>query len=226
MPEPSTRHGRETKRRIIAVAAELMYERGVSATSVEDVLAASRTGKSQFYHYLSSKEELVAEVLNHQLDQIIEQQSLFPLDTWAGIHAWFDALIAEHETKRGFHGCPLGSIVNEVLGQSDYLRIRAADAFASWESSLAAGLQTMRAQGRLRKDADPATLAEVTIAILQGGYLLSSAKRDQRPMRNALAAGLSHLSSFASPLANEEGSEPKDTPPSHAPNRRPADPST
>jgi len=59
MREPTTRRGRDTRRRIVAVAAELMYERGVGATSVEDVLAASGTGKSQFYHYFSSREELL-----------------------------------------------------------------------------------------------------------------------------------------------------------------------
>jgi len=199
MPEPSTRRGRDTKRRIIAVAAELMYERGVDATSVEDVLAASGTGKSQFYHYLSSKEELVAEVMNHQLEQILTEQGPLPLDTWTGIDAWFDALVERHQTQRKFHGCPLGSIVSQVLDQSDYLHTSAKDAFTRWESSLADGLHAMRARGLLRDDAEPTVLAEVTIAILQGGYLLSSTKQDSRPMRNALAAALTHLTSFAPP---------------------------
>ncbi len=67
MPEPITRRGKVTKARIVELAAALMYERGVSATSIEDILTASGTGKSQLYHYFSSKEELVAEVLRHQL---------------------------------------------------------------------------------------------------------------------------------------------------------------
>jgi AcrR family transcriptional regulator len=157
MPEPSTRRGRDTKRRIIAVASELMYERGVDATSVEDVLTASGTGKSQFYHYLASKEELVAEVINYQLEQILTEQGIF-------------------------------------------LRTSAQDAFTVWESTLADGLHAMRAKGLLRDDADPVLLAEVTIAILQGGYLLSSTKQDSRPMRNALSAALMYLTSFALPV--------------------------
>ena len=200
MPEPSTRRGRDTKRRIIAVASELMYERGVDATSVEDVLTASGTGKSQFYHYLASKEELVAEVINYQLEQILTEQGTFPLDTWTGINAWFDALVETHQTQRKFHGCPLGSIVSQVLDQSDGLRTSAQDAFTVWESTLADGLHAMRAKGLLRDDADPVLLAEVTIAILQGGYLLSSTKQDSRPMRNALSAALMYLTSFALPV--------------------------
>jgi AcrR family transcriptional regulator len=210
MREPTTRRGRDTRRRIIAVAAELMYVRGVNATSVDDVLTASGTGKSQFYHYFSSREELLAEVLDNQLDQILEEQNSFPLDTWAGIQAWLQALALRHETERGLRGCPLGSIVSEVLDHNDRLRSRGAQAFARWESALAEELLKMQNSGLLRLDADPATLAEVTIAILQGGYLLSSAKRNGAPMRNACAAALAYLRAFTPPTPDGEVSERSD----------------
>lgn len=197
--EPTTRRGKDTKQRIVAAAAELMYERGVDATSLEDILTASGAGKSQLYHYFAGKEELVAEVLRHQLDQVLEEQNLFQLDTWDGISAWFGALVTMQEAQRRFRGCPLGSIAGDVLDQDERLRSRAADAFARWESLLAAALQTMRDRGLLAEDADPQILAETTIAIMQGGYLLASTKRDGRPMRLALSAALAHLKSFASP---------------------------
>lgn len=197
MPEPITRRGKVTKGRIVELAAELMYERGVSATSIEDILTASGTGKSQLYHYFSSKEELVAEVLRHQLLQVLQQQSLFHVDTWEGISAWFQAMVDMQQDQRSYRGCPLGSIVSEVVDQGEPLRSQAADAFTRWESALVEGLRTMQARGLLRDDADPYALAESTIAVLQGGYLLSSTKRDIRPMRNALAAALGQLKSSA-----------------------------
>jgi len=174
-----------------------MYQRGVSATSIEDILTASGTGKSQLYHYFSSKEELVAEVLRHQLQQVLQQQSLFHLDTWEGISAWFQAIVDMQQDQRSYRGCPLGSIVSEVIDQGEPLRSQAADAFTRWESALVEGLRTMQARGLLRDDADPYALAESTIAVLQGGYLLSFTKRDIRPMRNALAAALGQLKSYA-----------------------------
>jgi hypothetical protein len=112
-------------------------------------------------------------------------------------------LALRHETERGLRGCPLGSIVSEVLDHGDHLRSRGADAFARWESALADGFLKLQNAGLLRRDADPSTLAEVTIAILQGGYLLSSTKREAAPMRNAAAAALAHLRSFA-PLATDD----------------------
>ncbi|TQN44013.1 TetR family transcriptional regulator [Blastococcus colisei] len=198
MPEPTTRRGKDTKGRIVESAAALMYERGVSSTSIEDILAASGTGKSQFYHYFSSKEQLVAEVLRHQLQQVLREQSRFPLDTWEGISAWFGAMVDMQQNQRDYRGCPLGSITSQLLDHGDLLRTQAADAFAHWESVLSDGLQAMQSSGLLRDDADPDTLAETTIAVLQGGYLLSSTKRDVRPMRNALAIARSQLRSYAS----------------------------
>ena len=202
MPEPTTRRGKTTKSRIVEVAAQLMYERGVSATSIEDILAASGTGKSQLYHYFTSKEHLVAEVLRHQLEQVLAEQSLYPLDTWEGISAWFQSMVDMQQDHRGYRGCPLGSIAGQLLDQGEPLRSQAADAFTRWESALGNGLRTMQAKGLLRVDADPHALAESTIAVLQGGYLVSSTKRDVRPMRNALIAALGQLTSYA---ATREG---------------------
>ncbi len=101
------------------------------------------------------------------------------------------------QDQRSYRGCPLGSIAGELVDQGEPLRSQAADAFTRWESSLADGLRTMQATGLLRDDADPHALAESTIAVLQGGYLVSSTKRDIRPMRNALAAALGQLKSYA-----------------------------
>ena len=84
-----------------------------------------------------------------------------------------------------------------MLDQGDLLRSQAADAFARWESVLTSGLRTMQATGLLRDDADPSALAEAMIAVLEGGYLLSSTKGDIRPMRNALQLPLSQLRSYA-----------------------------
>lgn len=205
MPEPATHRGRRSKARIIAAAAELMYERGVKATTVDGVLSASGTGKSQFYHYFPDKNALIIEVLSHQLHGILDDQNRFALDSWDGIVAWFDELVEMHESRWGYGGCPLGSIAGGAMENSEQLRQGAADAFARWESAWAAALEAMRGRGELEASADPPALAETLIAIIQGGYLLSSVKRDARPMRGALHAALGQLESYAPSLGDEAG---------------------
>lgn len=197
MAEPTTRRGRDSKARIIAAAAGLMYERGISATSVDDILEASGAGKSQFYHYFASKSALVVEVLGYQLDQILDEQSRLHLDSLSGIAIWFERLAAMHDAG-GLRGCPLGSLAGEASAQGEHLRKTAAAAFGRWESSVAAALEAMRQRGEVATGVDPAELAEALIAIIQGGYLVSFIKGDVRPMRAALRVALRHLDSCAS----------------------------
>lgn len=174
-----------------------MYEHGVNATTVDHILAESGTGKSQFYHYFPDKDALITEVLAHQLDGILDAQSRFPLDSWHGIETYFQTLIEIHENRLGLHGCPLGSIAGEVVDQGEPLRLSAADAFNRWQSAWAEALEAMRRSGQLEEAADPAALAEAVLATIQGGYLLSSVRRDVRPMRGALDAAMHHLRSYS-----------------------------
>jgi len=190
--QPKTARGRERRRTIISSAAALMYERGVHATGVDDVLAAAGCGKSQFYHYFSSKDDLVGAVLEYQLETVLGELGRFRLDTWTGLRVWFDSLLAGQE-ERGFRGCPVGSLTVELSASSPSLQERVADAFSRWENLLADAFAAMKAKGLLEPRAHPARLAQTTLAAVQGGYLLSTAQRDPRPMRTALAAAYDQL---------------------------------
>ena len=196
MDQPKTQRGRRTREAIIRAAAGLMYERGVRATSVDDVLLAAQAGKSQFYHYFETKDDLAAAVLEHQLSQVLEQQANFPLETWRGLLAWFDALV-EGQRSRGCRGCPVGSMATEMSAMSSDLADLVAAAFARWQAALEEALTEMRRRGRLASNARPEVLATVTLAQIQGGYLLSAAARDLEPMKQALDAAYANLRSHA-----------------------------
>ena len=170
-----------------------MHRAGVAATSVDDVLRAAGAGKSQFYHYFSSKDDLIAAVLEHQLERVLTQQRSFDVDTFAGLRDWFEAMLADHERRDFSGGCPLGAIAGEVAHRDGRLRSFAADAFARWGDELARGLEDLKQRGGLQADTDVAALAEEMIATIQGGYLISAIKREGRPMRNALHAALDRL---------------------------------
>ena len=88
-PLPVTERGRRTRALIIDAAATLMYQQGVSMTSLDDVLAAADSGKSQLYHYFDSKADLIAAVIQRQLQLVLARQPrLQQIDSWDGIEAW------------------------------------------------------------------------------------------------------------------------------------------
>lgn len=196
-----TDRGRRTRNKLLATAAAMIHNRGVKATSVDDVLERSGTGKSQFYHYFANKDDLVRQVLAHQFDQLVRQQGplLQRLDTWEGIQAWFDFIVEWQRRRRFLGGCPIGSMAAEMADYDDELRNALAEAFDSWESFLRRGLIAMRALGELASHADPDALAEATLAAIQGGILLARTKRSLQPLKNALTAAMVFLRSY-SPL--------------------------
>src|SRR5579872_3597285 len=85
--------GAETRLRMIQAAADLFHKQGVRATSPDDVIEASDTGKSQFYHYFKNKEGLVHEVLQTHLEAIRTGTAPLKYDiaSWDDLDHWFRA---------------------------------------------------------------------------------------------------------------------------------------
>lgn len=190
-----TRRGRETRERIVAAAAELIFERGAAETTLEDIRAAAGVSGSQVYHYFEDKQALVRAVIDHQADVVLETQgtSLDHLDTVPGLRAWRDLLV-EHQRSLGCRGgCPIGTLGAEVAEIDDAARMAVARGFRRWEARIRDGLRVMHARGDLPVGVDPDDLALATLAALQGGLLLAQVQRDTRPLEVALDAMLDRI---------------------------------
>src|SRR6266478_7071662 len=83
--------GAGTRLRIIQAAADLFHKQGVGATSPDEIIEVSGTGKGQFYHYFKSKEGLVHEVLQFYLDDIAKGIAplSYEIDSWEDLERWF-----------------------------------------------------------------------------------------------------------------------------------------
>lgn len=179
-------------------AADLMYVKGVNATTLDDVRAASGTSKSQLYHHFREKDALVREVIAFQSRKVLEreQQHLQRLHSFRGLQRWRNVLVQLNGLQNGAHGCVLGSMANEVADQDEEARSALAGTFATWQGLIADGLRRMQDEGSLRSDADPGNLAAGLMAALQGGYLLAQTEHDVRPMEVALDMALDHVKSY------------------------------
>jgi TetR/AcrR family transcriptional regulator, transcriptional repressor for nem operon len=194
-----TRRGQETRQRIVAAAAELMFENGVAETTLEDIRAAAGVSGSQVYHYFEDKQALVRAVIDYQADVVLDAQGdhLDHLDTVPGLRAWRD-FIVEHQRRLGCRGgCPIGALGAEVAETDAAARVAAARALRRWEGRIRDGLQTMYARGGLPAGTDPERLALATLAALQGGLLMAQLERDTRPLEAALDAMLDRIQSLA-----------------------------
>jgi AcrR family transcriptional regulator len=192
--EPKTERGRASRERIVERAAELFAERGIAGTSLDEVLAAARAGKGQFYHYFRSRDELAAAAVEHRCGRVVAglSQVLSGVSSMAGLEQALAGFVAGFE-QMGLPGCPIGTLSTEIAGRNEEARRHAAAGFDAWEKLLADALERMRERGELRADAAPATLATGLLASLEGGMVLSQARRDMASLRIAVEVGLAQV---------------------------------
>lgn len=178
--------GQATRQRIIEAAARLMQTNGVNGTSVDDVLAASSTGKSQFYHYFASKDALVRELIAHQVATLpAAQEDLcagLASGSLAGIEAWLEQILDDFRGGLYDTGCPIGNLASELSAQNEDRRLEIWDVFVGWQSRLAEGFSRMQSTGDLPPSAEPDSLATWVLACVQGALLLAKTQRAIAPL--------------------------------------------
>jgi AcrR family transcriptional regulator len=183
------------RERIVVAASELIAERGVAETSLDDVIERAGASKSQLYHYFEDRAALLRAVVVHNAEGVVGD--LPPLDSWRAIRLWFDALVALQVERRACRGCPIGSLVGQLAESDERARLALAAAFDQWEARLRGGLRSMRRAGKLDAGADADQLATVTLSAIQGGLVLTQARRDPGQLATALDAAYAHLRAHA-----------------------------
>ena len=183
-PRRLTPKGRATRERIVATAAQLMYDHSVAGTSLGDVQKAAGVGVSQVYHYFGDKDTLIRAVITHRVDALLA--TLGGLDSMEGLRAWRDFVVDTQRARNCEGGCPLGSLVGELAESFPECRADLAGGFDRWETTIRAGLQAMWDRGDLRRKADPDRLATALLAAVEGGMLLAQVRRDPAPLATAL----------------------------------------
>jgi TetR/AcrR family transcriptional repressor of nem operon len=193
----STR-GAETRLRIIRTAADLFHKQGVGATSPDQVIEASGTGKGQFYHYFKSKERLVHEVLQTYLEDIAKGTAplSYEINSWEDLERWFFSNVELQKRYRMTRGCPFGTIGNEVTENDELIRQDLSLIFEIVKNKLAAFFLKEKAKGRLSQDANEERMADFCIATIQGAMLLGKIKRNSQTVETTVREAVAHLKRY------------------------------
>jgi AcrR family transcriptional regulator len=194
MPKGLTEKGRTARERIVRGAAEVLRERGVTATGLEAIREATRTSSSQLFHYFpEGKSQLMLAVARYEADQILEQQRplLGDFGDWPGLQAWSKALLSQLE-QQGVH-CALGALMGQLDPHEPGVRAIVVDMLTRWEQQLGDGLARLQESGEISASAEPRESAASLLAGIQGGVLMMLATGSTRHLRIALDCGLRAL---------------------------------
>ena len=189
----------DSRLRIVKVASDLFHKQGVRATSPDEIIEASRTGKGQFYHYFKSKEGLVHAVLESHLEAIKAGSGPIKCEihSWKDLERWFQSHIDWQMSFGMTRGCPIGTVANELTEEDELIRQDISLIIELIKYKVAAFFIREKAKRHLRKDADEERLADFCIAALQGAMLVGKIRRNKRPVEMTFRETLEHLKYYA-----------------------------
>ena len=188
------RSGTETRERILDGAERLVLDRGLAATSIDDILAESGTSKGSFFHHFPSKNHLARALVERYaandvafLDEIMTGAEAASDDPAAQIIA-FLRLFEEgaEDTVSQQPSCLYVSYIFDrqlfVDGTNDLI----AAAFVAWRERLAEKLRAASAIHPPRAEVDLDALADHLSATYEGAFMMARALGDRDLMRRQL----------------------------------------
>ena len=183
---PTTDRGRATVARVLDAACALFAEKGVRATTLDEIGAAAGVGRGQLYHFFAGKADLVADVVGLQVERIVDpiRPAVDAMSTADDVRNFCEAIISLHDSSEKIR-CPLGSLVPQLDDDNTAREVLKAG-FTQWEALLADGLRRVADSGGLISGADPAVVAGGLLAAYQGGMLLADVTGDVESQRRAL----------------------------------------
>ena len=197
---PFTSKGLETRARIVDATADLMFQRGATGTSVEDVRVAAGVSGSQISHYFQGKRDLTRAVIASRRGQVrgFHTDPRFgSFDSIGGLQTWADACIDDIDTVYRLGGCVYGSLAGELIESDEQIRADLAAGYDGWIGLFATGLAAMQGRGELSAEASPRHLAVALVIAHQGGAMLTHLTDDPEPLRANVNAAVDYVRVFA-----------------------------
>ncbi len=195
----STVRGRKTSARIIESGMKLFKQKGMIATTIDDVLEDSNTGKSQFFHYFNNKDHFVLEVLKYYIEDVFSKDgefsrnitSLEELDIW----------LANKAEIHGGEGCEFACIFasssNEETKDQKEIVIEVQNGLKRKTDFFRAVFNNMKDNGVLKKDTDSDSLAKHFLSSIKGGVLISRLNKNPEYILETNKNLMSYIKFFA-----------------------------
>ena len=181
----------DAKQRLIEAARAVIFAHSYEGVSVDDLCAAAHVHKSSFYHFFSSKQDLVLAAIDAQW-QWFEQTALAPvfsdqLPPHERIVRFFDLVFERQQAQKqedGYmHGCPAGNLTLEMSAQDQAIRDRLDQFFRAWLTYFERTLDEAKAQRLVPASLPSAATAEALLAYFEGVMLLAKGRNEPSLIR-------------------------------------------
>lgn len=171
-----------SREKILTAARELFTSRGYGATSPRDIMDEAEVGQGSFYHYFRSKRDLAREVLAAVSNELLGIGRL-QLMKMLLIERLEEYLRAD---RNALNGCRLGRLAYDSGLEEVELRESTVEYFKEMETLLVELFRELRKDKSRCLSGNLDELATMTLAVVQGGYVLARIHNDGEYLRRAV----------------------------------------
>jgi AcrR family transcriptional regulator len=192
MGERNTRLKRRTnapdalRGRILDAAAQAFQSRGYNATSMHEIMRASRATGGATYHHFPTKKALGVAVIRERVAKAIDALWLERMrladSTLDGVLTVFAETIAAMEHRQVVAGCEVSNLALELALADDDFRVALQVVFDRWRDGIADRIRADQTSGALDED-DADDLATFIVASYSGAMAIAKASQDSAPLK-------------------------------------------
>ena len=180
--------GEQTKERLLEMATQLVSQKGVGATSVSELLLAAGVKKGTLYYHFPGKDELCLAVLERMKVMYFSffDAKFEGFQAIEGFEAYFEAVLERQKAKGFVGGCIFGNTALEMSDSNSGYAAAVQDFFQMWMDKLALIIRRGQKEGGIRDDLPAKRIAQMIVASIEGGIMLSRLRKEEEPLRNCL----------------------------------------
>ena len=149
---------------ICLTAARIFIERGYDATSVNDVASALGMTKAGLYHYISSKESLLYEIVNYSMDAL-DAEVVAPVRGIRDPEERLRQILLRHASLATCHDGHVTQLTDELQALPPALRKKIERRKREYFDLVRNTLLELKGAGRLR-DVDPTVATFSTLGMI------------------------------------------------------------
>lgn len=184
------RKGERTKKEILEQASQVFSVRGYAGASMDDLTRAAKLTKGGLYNHFESKDDLMLASFEHAMGQVRDRFAEMAAglrDTRSRLMAVLNLYISLLEDPVVQGGCPILYTAVEADDTHPALRQRAKEKSDDWRNYITRTLERGIALGNVVPDTDVVEFADMMLAGLEGGIVLSKLYGDLTPMHRVIA---------------------------------------
>lgn len=180
----------QTRDNLMEAAFGLVRQKGLSATSVDEICAAAGVSKGAFFHHFASKEELAVAAAHHWsavTEGFFETAPYHaPQDPLERLLGYIDLRREMMDGPIAEFTCFVGTMAQEAWMTSPPVAAATWDSMRRHGEKLVPDIEAAMAARRIAGAWSAEGLAQHIVAVTQGAFILAKASGDAAPARESL----------------------------------------